>query len=365
MKKLFLAVIMMVSSLAVMAQVENFKGNLSEAIAKAKAENKKVMLIVSTTWCGPCKMLANNIFPTPVSGNYINPRFVVIKYNVDVADPDNVSKLFDVKAYPTIVILGDSGKEITRLLGGAKDAEGFNDRLEVALAPGKTYVERKALNDVDKSNVANYIKFLKEDVYKSEEADILFRDLFASRTVAENFTPDWVDYYKKNVNSIDSPVFKTMLEKSAEVIEVMGKENYDKFMKNKANDFIYSQVATRQFNRSNYDSLLSTINANPTLASNYSQFAFENGNNVEARNADALMAAAKKAIKKGDFDSKMNILSLASMFIPRENLEKYKPKVLALYESIAKSEENVDNKNKVLSYIDMIKNHNAPAKRVK
>ena len=32
-----------------------FKGSLQEAKAKAKAENKRLMLMVSATFCGPCK----------------------------------------------------------------------------------------------------------------------------------------------------------------------------------------------------------------------------------------------------------------------------------------------------------------------
>ena len=50
MKKLFFAVVMLLASSSLMAQVQFETGNLKEAIAKAKAENKIVMIMGSATW---------------------------------------------------------------------------------------------------------------------------------------------------------------------------------------------------------------------------------------------------------------------------------------------------------------------------
>ena len=50
MKKIFYVVVMLLITSSVMAQVKFEPGNLKEAIAKAKAENKIVMIMGSATW---------------------------------------------------------------------------------------------------------------------------------------------------------------------------------------------------------------------------------------------------------------------------------------------------------------------------
>ena len=50
MKKIFHVVVMLLISSSLMAQVKFEQGDLKEAIAKAKAENKLVMIMGSATW---------------------------------------------------------------------------------------------------------------------------------------------------------------------------------------------------------------------------------------------------------------------------------------------------------------------------
>ena len=50
MKRIFSVIVMLLISSSLMAQVQFETGNLKEAIAKAKAENKLVMIMASATW---------------------------------------------------------------------------------------------------------------------------------------------------------------------------------------------------------------------------------------------------------------------------------------------------------------------------
>lgn len=50
MRRLFLVTAFLMSSIAVMAQVKFFNGSIKEAMKKAKAENKNIMVLASTTW---------------------------------------------------------------------------------------------------------------------------------------------------------------------------------------------------------------------------------------------------------------------------------------------------------------------------
>ena len=53
-----------------------------EALAKAKAEKKLVFVDCYTTWCGPCKMMTTKIFPMKEAGEFFNPRFVCVKFDM-------------------------------------------------------------------------------------------------------------------------------------------------------------------------------------------------------------------------------------------------------------------------------------------
>ena len=54
-----------------------------EALAKAKAEKKLVFVDCYTTWCGPCKMMTTKIFPMKEAGEFFNPRFVCVKFDME------------------------------------------------------------------------------------------------------------------------------------------------------------------------------------------------------------------------------------------------------------------------------------------
>src|SRR5215831_9330297 len=56
----------------------HFEDNLSwSAIqAKARAENKFIFVDCYTSWCGPCKYMAKNIFPQQEAGDFFNDKFI-------------------------------------------------------------------------------------------------------------------------------------------------------------------------------------------------------------------------------------------------------------------------------------------------
>ena len=77
--KLFSLALMAASALSMSAQGIEFmphEARLQDAIDKAKKEGKMVFLDCYTSWCGPCKMMANKIFPTQEVGDFMNPKFV-------------------------------------------------------------------------------------------------------------------------------------------------------------------------------------------------------------------------------------------------------------------------------------------------
>ena len=103
----------------------------ADAVSKAKAENKMVFLDCYTSWCGPCKMMARDIFPQKKVGDFMNPKFVSIKIDMEKGEGPALTKKFQVSAFPTFIIFNSDGQELGRFLGGS-DADGFIDRVKKA-----------------------------------------------------------------------------------------------------------------------------------------------------------------------------------------------------------------------------------------
>lgn len=72
-----------------------------QAVEKAKGENKLIFLDCYTSWCGPCKNLAANIFTRDAVADFYNRHFVNVSMDME-KDVDGVmlSKVYQPDAYP-------------------------------------------------------------------------------------------------------------------------------------------------------------------------------------------------------------------------------------------------------------------------
>ena len=92
---------------------------MKELLAASAKEKKYVFIDVYATWCGPCKYMAAKIFPQEKMGTYFNKNFVVAKFDAERGEGLTVAKKYNVRAYPTFLILDSTGKEVGRIVGGA------------------------------------------------------------------------------------------------------------------------------------------------------------------------------------------------------------------------------------------------------
>src|SRR5690349_7699291 len=57
--------------------------------AKAKAENKFIFVDAYATWCGPCKKMDKEVYPSTKVGGVLNPKFVSVRIQMDQTKKDN------------------------------------------------------------------------------------------------------------------------------------------------------------------------------------------------------------------------------------------------------------------------------------
>lgn len=106
-----------------------FKGTFAQALAKAKKENKKLMVDCYTLWCGPCRHMAKNVFPDENLGKYMNANFVCIQLDMEHGEGPELNKTFNIEAYPTFIFFDAEGKEMNRFEGMCMQDE-FQKRCE-------------------------------------------------------------------------------------------------------------------------------------------------------------------------------------------------------------------------------------------
>ena len=117
MRKVFFSVICLILTMTVQAQTKFREISFDQAVSAAKSEGKFVFIDVMTSWCGPCKMMARDVFPQKKVGDFMNDRFVSIKIDAEKGEGIQIAKTYNVHSYPTFLILNTEKSEVARSVG--------------------------------------------------------------------------------------------------------------------------------------------------------------------------------------------------------------------------------------------------------
>ncbi|MCO5233009.1 MAG: DUF255 domain-containing protein [Chitinophagales bacterium] len=102
----------------------NFENiTFQKALDKAKAENKLLFVNIYAVWCGPCKLLKSTTFQSDKVASAINNSFVNLDIDAEKGEGVDISKVYNVKAHPLILIIRPDGKVEKRILGYMKDGQ--------------------------------------------------------------------------------------------------------------------------------------------------------------------------------------------------------------------------------------------------
>lgn len=123
--------------------IEFFHGKWSEALEKAKLEDKLIFVDAYASWCGPCKRMSSEVFPHPKSGEMYNASFICLKIDMEKPENADFADKYPVGSYPTLMFIEPSGKIVLKEVG-YREVDPF-------LALGK-----KALSKM--TNAVNYEK---------------------------------------------------------------------------------------------------------------------------------------------------------------------------------------------------------------
>jgi len=90
-------------------------GGFDEALARARAENRLLLVDVYTDWCGWCKKLDREVFGDRRVAEAARD-LVAVRVNAEMGG-EKVAERFDVQGYPTVLFVDGSGKVVKRIDG--------------------------------------------------------------------------------------------------------------------------------------------------------------------------------------------------------------------------------------------------------
>ena len=230
MKKLLSLTITFLCSAMAFAQGVDFQDlTYREALEKAKAEKKLVFMDCYTSWCGPCKIMTRDIFPQKEAGDFFNPRFVCVKYDMEKGEGSELAKQYGVRSYPTFLLIRPDGTVQHRVVGSSELPE-FIENVERGLNEKTSLLyleERDASGKMKKKELPAYYAALK-GANQEQKVDSVYKELISQLTEKDKLKAEyWFIVSNCRVGSKD---FNLILANLPRIEKNIGKEALDKFI---------------------------------------------------------------------------------------------------------------------------------------
>lgn len=202
--------------------VENM--TFDQALALAKKENKLLFIDCYTSWCGPCKMMARDVFTQKIVGDYFNPKFVSMKVDMEKGEGVQLKDKFEVKAFPTFIILNGNGEIVSRLVGGG-NAERFIKRVENSLSEKGLMALQKKYNAGERGTefLNDYINALSQ-AYLSDECAKVAEEMLAGKEADLLQNEMLFATFVKHIDSPEAPSFQYVLSHKNDFIQKYGEQ---------------------------------------------------------------------------------------------------------------------------------------------
>ena len=94
-----------------------FKGTWSQALEKAKKENKLIFMDCYAAYCGPCLLMAKNEFPKKEVADFYNEHFVNVKINIKEGFGISLAKKYSITFLPSLLFINVKGYDVCREIG--------------------------------------------------------------------------------------------------------------------------------------------------------------------------------------------------------------------------------------------------------
>ena len=110
-----------------------------EIVALAKAQDKLIFLDGYTTWCGPCKWIAANMFTNDSIADFYNNKFICAHFDMEKGEGLQLARTYQVKAYPTLLFINGKGEMVHKRVGAPQKVADYFEMGNTAMTPGEGF----------------------------------------------------------------------------------------------------------------------------------------------------------------------------------------------------------------------------------
>lgn len=184
----------------------------AEAMAKAKKENKLIFIDAYTTWCGPCKWMAKNMFTKDQIADYYNANFINAKFDMEKGEGIDLAKRYDVRCYPNLLFIDGDGNLVHRSAGAAENVEDYIALGETAKNPEKRFskfLEQYESRKNESAFLASYINALSMTCLPMDE---LVNSYFAMQKEDELMSEENWKMISSYLTDMDSREFTYLIQ---------------------------------------------------------------------------------------------------------------------------------------------------------
>lgn len=351
MKKLFILVAVMISALSASAQVVFETTSFGDVLKKAQSENKLIFVDCYTSWCGPCKILANTIFPTKEVGDYMNAKFINFKIDMEKGEGVHLRKKYNITVFPTLLILNSDGTEFNRSVGAETEVQKFIEKIE-SISDSKNNIavgREKFKRSLEGAN--EFIQVL-NDNYLLEERDLALVSVYNRRSNAENFKQENFKLYKSLITTIYHPVALSIMSSGNEAIKFLGKKEYADFVKDKVDATLVNMAMSNQINSEKIAELITMSKKYKEMRTPLLSYYSKIGNYIDDKNCEAIIDCSTKSFKALSQDDRTNMVRFTHrMAVTSGNIEKLIP----FYEFCIKSTTDEKESKKYAGSLELVK----------
>lgn len=301
MKKIITLFVVLLSGGMLIAQnssIHLVKPDWKKVVSQAAREGKFIFVDCNTSWCGPCKVLAQKVFTIDSVADYFNTHFVSVSYDVEKHPRPPFEAMPEIRAFPTLWFIDPESLQPVYGYTGAPDAGKLMQLARAARDPEQNFPGMKSrlqANSKDTTLFFTYYKALKD--FRWWQEYIPLGEVYINTLPIEEFTKlrNW-ELFENQVNDGMNPIFQRICGIQELLKKEIGEERVEHKINPNLNWIVQGVVGWSHAGNRKSDSLYAAVR--------------DFVSTVEWKQKDWMMRVLKAdgAARKGDFTGMMDEL---------------------------------------------------------